>query len=227
MGDQLVPVGARDDHRIKAIRRTDSQIAPTGGSSRRELLLASVAAGAGGAGAALIASCGGSSSKTPSTATVSTAQADSDAAILAALLDQENSSIVAYMLVATKVRGATLASARRFLGHERRHVVALETAIRALGSTPSPPRPRSEYEAGFPRLRGERDALSFALDVETTAMSAYADALGKIATDDVRATTAAILVTESEHASVVLGELGRPQTPDAFITGPPPQVTTP
>jgi hypothetical protein len=200
-----------------------SQHVPPAGSSRRELLLASAMAAAGGAGAALVASCGGSDSKTQSTATVSTAQADSDAAILGALLDQENSSIVAYALVATRLHGVAQASARRFLGHERRHAAALERAIRSLGDTPSPPRPRAEYEAGFPRLRDARDALSFALDVETTAVAAYSDALGKIATDDVRATLAAIFVTEAEHASVVLGDLGRPQVPDPFVTGPPPE----
>jgi rubrerythrin len=91
-----------------------------------------------------------------------------------------------------------------------------------LGESPSPPRPQSEYAAGFPRLRGARDALSFALDVETTAVAAYADALGKFATDGVRVMAASILVTESEHAAVVLGDLGRPQVPEPFVTGPPP-----
>jgi rubrerythrin len=200
-----------------------SQHVPAVGSSRRELLLASAAATAGGAGAALLASCGGSDSKSESTATVSTVQAESDAAILGALLDQEHSSIAAYMQLATKLRGPALASARRFLAHERRHAAALDRAIRALGGAPTPPRPRSEYLATFPRLRGARDALSFALDVETTAVAAYSDALGKIATDGVRATAATIFATEAEHASVILGDLGRPQMPDAFVTGPPPE----
>ena len=181
--------------------------------SRRELVLASLGAGA----AAVVSSCGGGG-KSSSVVTVSTAQADSDAAILGALLDQENSSIAAYTVVESKLRGA----ARGFLAHERRHAAALTSAIGTLGSTPSPPRPRSEYEAGFPRLRNERDALSFALDVENTAIAAYSDAIGKIATDGIRATLGAILVTESEHASVVLGSLGRPQAPAAFVNGPPP-----
>ena len=187
--------------------------------SRRELLAASAAAGA----AALVTSCGGGG-KSNSVLTVSTAQADSDATVLGALLDQEYSSIAAYALLAGKLRGAPLAAAQRFLGHERQHAAALSGAIRSLGSAPSPPQPRSEYESGFPRLRGARDALSFALDVETTAIAAYADAIGKIATDSARTTAAAILVTESEHAAVALGELGRPQVPQAFVTGPPPQV---
>jgi hypothetical protein len=193
---------------------------PRRSSSRRRLLVTSATLAA-----AAISSCGGGKSKTA--VTVSTAQADSDAAILGALLDQENSSIAAYTLIATKLHGAPLASARRFLGHERRHQSALADAIRSLGSTPSPARPQAEYEAGFPRLRNPRDALSFALDVETTAVAAYSDAIGKIATDGIRATLAAILVTESEHASVALGELGRPPVPAAFVTGPPPQVNTP
>jgi hypothetical protein len=196
---------------------------PSSASSRRELLMASVAAAAGGGAAVLIASCGGGSgSNTNSATTVSTAQMDSDAAVLSALLDLEHSSIAAYMLAATRLSGGALASARTFLGHERAHVAALQRAIAGLGHTPSPARPRSEYEATFPHLRGARDALSFALDVESTSIAAYADALGKFATLSVRATAATILVTESEHAAVVLGDLGRPQIPQPFVTGPPP-----
>jgi rubrerythrin len=193
------------------------------GGSRRAFL----AAGAGGGAAALIASCGGGGSKTKSTDTVSTTQAQGDAAILNALLDQEHSSIAAYNVIATKLHGQALAAARLFAGHERRHADALSRAISRLGGVATPPRPDAEYASGFPRLRGERDALSFALDVETTAIAAYSDALGKIATDGVRATAAAILVTESEHAAVVLGDLGRPQVPEPFVTGPPAGVDTP
>jgi rubrerythrin len=194
--------------------------------SRRDLLAAAAALAAGGAAAAAISSCGGGS-KTTQADTVSTTQAQSDAAILNALLDQEHSSIAAYTVIATKLSGTALASAEEFVGQERRHADALGRAIERLGGTPTPPRPDAEYASGFPRLRGERDALSFALDVETTAVAAYSDALGKLTTDGVRATAAAILVTESEHAAVALGELGRPQVPQPFVTGPPPQEETP
>lgn len=174
------------------------------------------------AAGALVASCGGSGSKNATVPTVSTAQADSDAAILGALLDQEYSAIAAYTLLATKLHGRALASARRFAGHEHRHADALSRAIGQLGASPARPRPQSEYAAGFPKLRSGRDAMSLALDVETTAVAAYGDALGKLATDSVRVAAAAILTTEAEHAAVVLGGLGRPQVPEAFVTGPPP-----
>jgi rubrerythrin len=154
---------------------------------------------------------------------VGTTEVESDAAILNALLDMENDSIAAYESIGSRLTGP----ARAFLQHERRHADALAKAITALGHAPAPPRPRAEYEAGFPTLHGRRDALSFALDVENTAIAAYADALGKLATDSVRVTCASILVTESEHSSVLLGDLGRPQVPQPFVTGPPPEPETP
>lgn len=186
--------------------------------TRRGLLVAA----AGGGAALAIASCGGDSKPKRDVETVSTTQAQSDAAILGALLDLEHSSIAAYGYVAAKLRGRPLAAARTFAAQERRHAAAIEAAIRKVGGSPAAARPAREYVDGFPSLRGEREALSFALDVETTAIAAYADALGKFATDAVRSTAAAILVTESEHAAVVLGGLRRPQVPEPFVTGPPP-----
>ena len=92
-----------------------------------------------------------------------------------------------------------------------------------VGGEPAPAKPASEYRSTFPALSGRRSALSFALDVEVTAIGAYADALGQIATHPLRVTLAAIMATESEHAAAVLGRLGRPRVPDAFVTGPPPE----
>ena len=195
---------------------------PPSGSSRRELLLASAAVAAGGGAAAAVAACGGGS-KPKRVETVSPEQAMGDAALLNTLLDMERGAIAAYGVIDGKLRGDALAAARVVAGHERQHAAALERHIRTLGGTPARVRPRSEYLATFPRLRGERDAQSFALDVETTAVAAYADALGKIATDGVRAALGTILIAEAEHASVVLGELGRPQVPEPFVTGPPPE----
>ena len=70
--------------RRRAERMNDHH-SPPSGSSRRALLLASGTAAAGGGVAILVASCGGSGSKASSTETVSTTQAQSDAAILDAL----------------------------------------------------------------------------------------------------------------------------------------------
>jgi rubrerythrin len=191
-------------------------------SSRREILTASAAL-AGGAGAALIASCGGGDSKTKSTETVSTIQMQDDAAILNTLLDLESSAIVAYDTIGRRLSGRSAALARRLRSQEIAHAKALRELIPPLGQQPEPPKSRAEYAATFPALRDARAALAFALDVENTAIGAYADAIGKVVTDAVRGRLAAILATESEHAAVVLGQLGRPQAPEAFVTGPPAQ----
>jgi rubrerythrin len=193
--------------------------------SRRQLLAGSAAALAGAGSAVAIAACGGSG-KAKQVTTVSTVQMQSDAEVLGVLLDMEHLSIAAYGALGARLRCSQAASAQRFLEHERAHVAALERAIRDLGDTPQPARPRAEYDRTFPTLRGPGDALSFALDVEDTAVAAYADAIGKLATLPLRGLVASILTTESQHAAVLLGDLHRPQVPQAFVTGPPPQQDT-
>ena len=61
--------------------------------------------------------------------------------------------------------------------------------------------------------------LRFALDLEQTAIAAYIDALPKLSNGDVRATAAAIITNEAEHAAVLLDALGRDPVPAAFVTG--------
>jgi rubrerythrin len=189
-------------------------------SSRREILVASAAL-AGGASAALIASCGGGDSKTKSTETVSTIEMQNDAAILNTLLDLEGAAEVAYGLIGRRVRGSTAALAQRLRDQERAHAELLRRLIPRLGEPAAPPKPAAQYASTFPPLPDQRAALAFALDIEETAIGAYADAIAKVVTDDIRAQLGAILATESEHASVLLGRLHRPQVPDAFVTGPP------
>jgi hypothetical protein len=190
-------------------------------SSRREILIASSAL-AGGAGAALIASCGGGGSKTNSTETVSTIEMQNDAAILATLLDLESSAQVAYELIGRRVSGRAVALAHKLRSQELAHAQALRSLLPGLGEAAPATKSAAEYRATFPPLPDAHAALAFALDVENTAIGAYADAIGKVVTDAVRGRLAAILATESEHAAVVLGQLGRPQAPAAFVTGPPP-----
>lgn len=180
--------------------------------SRREVLTASAAL-AGGAAAALLASCGDDEPRAGATETVSTTEVENDIALLATLLDLEESSIVAYATIGARLR------APGFGSHEREHALALRRAIGRLSGIPAPAKDADEYRASFPEIAGEREALAFALDLETTSIGAYADALEVVATEPVRVTLASILATEAEHAAVLLGRLGRPQAPDAFVTG--------
>src|SRR3954462_5965810 len=177
-------------------------------SSRREILVASAAL-AGGASAALIVSCGGGDSKTESTGTVSTVQMQNDAAIAATLLDLEQSASVAYDTLAPRLAPPARRLAQTIRGQEHAHADALRDAIATLAESPPTPKPASEYRSTFPPLRAARAAPSLpppaaraapssASDAETPAIAAYADALGKTATDSLRVTLAAIMATESE-----------------------------
>ena len=181
--------------------------------NRRELLMASAALAAG-AGTAGLASCGDDDERTGSTETVSTVEIQTDIATLGTLLDLEDSAVVAYETLG-------IGGDVPFGAHERAHADRLRRMIGELGGEVPEPKPAAQYRATFPRIRDEHDALLFALDLETTAIGAYADALGKVATGSVQVTLASILATEAEHASVLLGRLNRPRVPDAFVTGSP------
>jgi hypothetical protein len=187
--------------------------------SRREILVASAAL-AGGAAAALIASCGGDDGEPSETETVSTVQMQDDAAVLGYLLDLEYGTVAAYEHLAPRLEGTPRAFADDFRGHARAHAEALRIAIADLGGEGDPP----ASPAPLPELAGTREALVLALDLEQTAVAAYAEAITKVFTDSLRSTLATIMAAEAEHAAVWLGELGRPQVPEPFVTGPPPPI---
>jgi hypothetical protein len=188
----------------------------------RRAFLALAAAGAGAAAAAAIASCGDNGEPAPQTQTISTAQLRTDGAALNALLDLEYASVAAYGLISERLRGADRAHARVVLRHEREHVAALETAVRGVGAEPVENR-GADYLAGLPAIRTRDQALAFATDLENTAVAAYIDALGTVATDQARVRIAAILVTEGEHLAATRMLLGRPVAPRAFVTGDTPE----
>ena len=177
------------------------------------------AAGAGGGVGALLASCGGGDDNPEVTTTVSPEQGRSDAAIANALLDLERMAVLAYELALERLSGTARESARAFREHEREHQRAMEQALFDLGAHPVPARPRESYVEGFPPLPNTQAALRFVLDVENTQIAAYGDSLGAVVTRGLRATLLAILGTEAEHMSVVLGELHEPQAARSLVTG--------
>ena len=68
-------------------------------------------------------------------------------------------------------------------------------------------------------MRTQRDVLLLANMIEHEAIAAYLDALPKLSSTDLRAMAASIVTNEAEHVSVLLGALGRPQVPTAFVAG--------
>jgi rubrerythrin len=177
--------------------------------SRRRFFHASGVATAGGS-AALLAACGGGSGKTTNKSAT-----EGDITVLNAAIDLENTAIAAYTAGAPLLKGELVKVARAFLGQEKEHADALSTAVTHLGGHPS--RPKASYD--FPRVRTQRDVLLLANMIEHQAIAAYLEALPKLSSPDLRATAAAIVTNEAEHVSVLLGALGRPQVPTAFVTG--------
>ena len=185
--------------------------------SRRAFVRAGGATLLGGAAAAL-ATCGGGGKKTTET-TVSTTQAQGDAAVLNAALELEHTAIAAYETGLKLMKGKARAAASEFLAQEHEHAAALTRAIAQLGTVPVKPRPISAYAAGFPPLHTAGEFLEFALDVENTAVAAYLDSMAALNTDPLRAEVSSIMTNEAQHMSVIYGLLGRPQVPNAFVTG--------
>jgi bacterioferritin (cytochrome b1) len=192
---------------------SDSHGLLRGPLSRRRLLGVAGAAVAGASGA-LLAGCGDDTKN----AAARTAPDESDAAdveLLNSVLDLELMVVAAYKAAAARLRGPTLQLAKGFLEQEQEHADALAGAIRDLGGTPNGP--KSSYD--FPRLRSRSAALRFAADLENTVIAAYIDALPKFSQADLRSTATAIVTCEAEHIAVLLGALGEPQAPAAFVTG--------
>jgi rubrerythrin len=142
-----------------------------------------------------------------------------DVMILNAALDLENTAIAAYTAGAALLKGAVLETGKLFLAHEQEHAAGLAQAIRDLGGTPNKAKPSAAYAKGFPKLRSQNDVLRFAVDLENTAVAAYVDAIPKLSDPKLRQTAAAINTNEAEHISVLLGALGKPPVPDAYVTG--------
>ena len=142
-----------------------------------------------------------------------------DVMILNAALDLENTAIAAYTAGAALLKGPVLATGKLFLAQEQEHAAGLAQAIRDLGGTPNKAKPAAAYAKGFPKLRSQNDVLRFAVDLENTAVAAYVDAIPKLSEPKLRQTAAAINTNEAEHISVLLGALGKPPVPDAYVTG--------
>jgi rubrerythrin len=176
--------------------------------TRRQLL------GAGGS-AVLLSSCGEDGHGGASQSDL----AARDLRLLGSALDLEHTLLAAYAAGAQLLRGAAARSGKAIVEHERAHADRLTGAIERLGGKPNPPRTREEYARGFPALNRERDALRFAVDLENATIRFYHESLPKLSDRGLRQTVAAIATCEAEHAALLRGELGRPQVPDAFVTG--------
>ena len=165
--------------------------------------------------AAVVAGCGGGGER----ADPAERRRGSDIGFLNSAIALERATIAAYRVGEPLLRPAARRSARRIVEQEQEHVRVLVEGVRKLRGEPATPRTAEEYRRGFPRLRDQHDVLRFAADLERLQLRKYGDGLPDLFRPDLRQLAASILAIEAEHLSVLLGIAGRPQTPEAFVTG--------
>jgi len=172
-----------------------------------------------GGTAVFLAACDGDEDDEGTQTGTRTGGGEGDAKVLNAALDLENTAIAAYTAGAPLLTGEARATGRLFLKQEQEHADGLSRAIRDLGGTPNKAKSEDEYKEGFPELTDQNDVLEFAVDLENTAVAAYNSSIPKLSDGKLRQTAAAITTNEAEHISVLLGALGKPEVPDAFVVG--------
>jgi len=149
-----------------------------------------------GGSALLVAGCGGRPAR-------KLAGSPADLHFLDGALEIERAQIALYESALRVLTGAHAAVARRALGHERAHADAIGEAIRELGGTPAAPKARALYERGLPHAASPGAWVATAIQREQAAAAAYGAAIPKLANLRLRATFAAIMTTEAEHAAAL------------------------
>jgi rubrerythrin len=178
----------------------------------RRRLLATAGGGLAGASGLLLSACGErsrSGGRTPDPVVLA------DGGVIYGLLELEQRAIGAYTAALPHLSGSARALGLHLLSQERGHAAELRKLLRGLLLPERSPRPGPRP----PRLRGERDALRLASDVEQAAIAAYIDALPKLTLPVPRASAASILAAEAEHQVALERALGRRFATQAFVWG--------
>ena len=180
--------------------------------TRRGLLQGAGFALAGGAGAALAACGDGDNATTQSGGIEGSA---GDVGVLRRALAIELTLVDAYTSGAGLLTGPMRDAAEAFLAQEQEHADTLTKAITQLGGDAAVKR----LPVDFAQLGGTTAVLDIWRRLEDLAIATYADAIPKLSTGALRATIGTISTCDAEHVAVILGALGRPQAPEAFVRG--------
>ena len=117
--------------------------------------------------------------------------------------------------------GVAADTGQRFAEIEAEHVRLLRREIEGLGGTPVEPRPAEEYreDLRLDKLKGADEFLKLGIDLENITLDFYIDAIFGLGAADTRRTLLEIAAVDAGQLSVLLGEIGEPQVPDAFVVG--------
>lgn len=145
----------------------------------------------------------------------------SDLETLNRMLEAEHLQEAVYSHATRVLAGERLRLAEHFGEREREHADLLRELIEELGGTPVEARSQRSYRRRL-RLQRLEDGDQFiraAMDLENATVGAYQEALLDLSSAELRRRLMTIVAVEAQQMSVLLGELGEAQVPDAFVTG--------
>ncbi len=160
------------------------------------------------------------------------AAASGDATVLQGAIDLEQVAVFSYQAAYRSgvLSPAFRSVARKFAGQEQEHASALIKALAEVGGGPPPPKPSRATEVdaavgrlgiakGLSRLKSEADIATYAIELETVAVSAYYEAHAKLQNAALLMASAQIMSNEGQHLVVLRTVTKRDPVPNAFETG--------
>jgi len=174
---------------------------------RRALALGAVAALALG-----LAACGGGGGGGGAT------DREADLGVLNEILARQLAAVDAYGEALPLLRGAGLATARRFRAQEQEHVDATTKTIRGLEGEADPP--AETVEAGG--LKGAEDAWRFLYELESATIDAELNAVARLTIGWPRPLVTAMAANQAQRLVLIRRALGATPdetVPEAFETG--------
>jgi hypothetical protein len=174
---------------------------------RRAFALAAIAL----ALAAGLSACGGDSEG-------SAIDPEADARVLNEVLGRQLAAVAAYGEALPLLRGAELATARRFRAQEQEHVDATTKALRGLDGEANPP--SETIEAG--NLKSVEDAWRFLDELESATIDAELGAVARLTVAWPRPLLASMAANQAQRLVLIRRALGAnpaESVPKAFETG--------
>jgi len=173
---------------------------------RRALVLGAIAAGL----AVGLSACGGGDD--------SSIDPEADARVLNEVLARQLAAVDAFGEALPLLRGAELATARRFRAQEQEHVDATTKALRGLDAEADPP--AETVEAGD--LERSEDAWRFLYEMESATVDAELSAVARLTIAWPRPLLAAMAANQAQRLVLIRRALGADPAetvPEAFETG--------
>jgi rubrerythrin len=138
----------------------------------------------------------------------------SDRRVVERLLRVERGAVRLYEVLVPELDGEAAAAARHFLVQERRHVNALEQALRTMQV------PVTDAIAPIPEPAGNGpELIRAAVEHELTCIRAYLSAQSTLKAPALLGGAAGTMANEAQHLAYLRGLLGEDPAPAAFVTG--------